>query len=155
MEVSIFGIGPLLVLIGGTILAVILLLQYAFGVAIALPSPWADFFRILGIPLGAIGVYFWVSSALLITRAFRSHRLETTGVYRLSRNPMYAGFIVFIVPGIAFLFNNLLILGTSVGIFAAFKLRIGKEEAFLQREFGEAFQRYAREVPQLIPFVRL
>ena len=68
---------------------------------------------------------------------------------------MYAAFIIFIVPGVAFLCNNLLVLGASVGMFVAFKLQIGKEEEFLQQEFGVAFQRYAREVPQLIPFVRL
>ncbi len=152
---TILGIGPLLVLVGGAVLAIVLLLQHAFGVAIALSSPWKVLFQILGILLAGIGVCFWISSAVLVTRAFRSHRLETTGVYRLSRNPMYAAFIVCIVPGIAFLFNNLLILGASVGMFLAFKMRIGKEEEFLEREFGAAFQRYAREVPQLIPFVHL
>ena len=134
---------------------IIFLVQSALGVAVSLPSPWRELLQVLGILLSAIGVCFWLSSVVLISRAFQSHRLETSGVYRLSRNPMYAAFIIFIVPGIAFTCNNLLIFVVSLAMFVAFKLRIGKEEEFLQQEFGAEFQQYARKVAQLIPFVRV
>jgi protein-S-isoprenylcysteine O-methyltransferase Ste14 len=81
-------------------------------------------------------MYFWIASVILVKRAFVSHRLVQTGVYGLSRNPMYAGFIVFVIPDLALFTNNLLLLVTSVLMFIAFKMRIGREEEFLVKEFG-------------------
>jgi len=152
---NILGIGPSLAIVGGGSAVIIFLLQRALGIAISLPSPWREFFQALGIVISAIGVYFWFSSVVLISRAFRSHRLETSGVYRLSRNPLYASFIVFLVPGIAFICNNLLIFVVSLAMFVAFKLCIGKEEEFLEQKFGADFHQYAQKVAQLIPFVRV
>jgi protein-S-isoprenylcysteine O-methyltransferase Ste14 len=154
-EVNILGIGPLLALVGVGTFAIVVAIQRALGYEIPLASPWREMLRVLGVVLSATGVYFWLSSALLVKRAFQSHRLETTGVYRLCRNPLYAAFIVFIVPGLSFLLNDLLLLTASIMMFVAFKLRIGKEEDFLLKEFGADYQRYAREVAQLIPFVKL
>jgi protein-S-isoprenylcysteine O-methyltransferase Ste14 len=39
-------------------------------------------------------------------------------------------------------------------VAAAFVHKIGIEEAFLTQEFGDAYTRYRREVPALIPFLR-
>ena len=79
--------------------------------------------------------------------------LETKGVYRFSRNPLYAAFIVFIIPAFAFLNDNLLLLMVSVIMFCVFKSQIKKEENFLSKEFGQDYRQYANEVPQLIPFL--
>ncbi len=103
----------------------------------------------------AAGMYFWISSIVLVKRAFTARQLVQSGVYSVSRNPMYAGFIVFIVPGIAFVFNNMFLLLISVAMFIAFKIRVRQEEEFLQKEFGHEFERYMEKVPQLIPFVRI
>jgi protein-S-isoprenylcysteine O-methyltransferase Ste14 len=152
---NILGIGPLLAVVGACSFGALFLLRRILGITIPLPPAWREYVMAFGILLIAVGLYFWISSALLISKAFRSHRLETSGVYRLSRNPLYAAFIVFIVPGIAFLCNDLFICATSLAMFAAFKLRIGKEEDFLKKEFGEIFQQYAQKVAQLIPFIKI
>jgi len=68
---------------------------------------------------------------------------------------MYAGFIVFIVPGLALILNNMLLIGVSMAMFVVFKLRIGVEENILLKEFGVEYERYRTTVPQLIPFIRL
>jgi protein-S-isoprenylcysteine O-methyltransferase Ste14 len=154
-QMNILGIGPLLAMVGGCSFIILFLLQHVWGIAIPFPSMWREYFLTLGILLTAIGIYFWISSALLISRAFRSHKLEISGVYHLSRNPLYAAFIVFIVPGIAFICNDLLIMALSLAMFAAFKLRIAQEEEFLKKEFGREFQQYAQKVAQLIPFVKV
>jgi protein-S-isoprenylcysteine O-methyltransferase Ste14 len=154
-QMNILGIGPLLAAVGGGSFALIFLLQHVLGIAIPLPPPEREYLSAFGILLIAIGIYFWISSSILISKAFHSHRLETSGVYRLSRNPLYAAFIVFIVPGIALLCNDLLIFAASFAMFAAFKLRIAQEEEFLKKEFGKEFQQYAQNVAQLIPFVKV
>jgi protein-S-isoprenylcysteine O-methyltransferase Ste14 len=38
-------------------------------------------------------------------------------------------------------------------MFGVFKSQIKKEENFLSKEFGQDYQQYIKEVPQLIPFV--
>ncbi len=152
---SIMGIGPVLAIVGGASLAVMLVLRTALGIDAAMPPSGKHALQFIGAAFVVIGVFFWMNSAIRLARAFTSHRLETSGVFRLTRNPLYAAFIVFIVPGIAFLCNNLLILLVSAAMYIAFKRLIVKEEEFLQREFGEEFRSYAREVAQLIPFVKL
>ncbi len=152
---TVLGIGPLLFIAGGVPLAGILVLQYMSDVAISFPSPWMQIFLVLGIALCAIGACFWFPSALMVEKAFRHHRLVTSGVFSVSRNPLYAAFICFIIPGVAFILNNLLILAAALLMFLAFKLLIGKEEEYLREEFGEDYLDYEREVAQLIPFVKI
>lgn len=151
---TVLGIGPLLAIAGGIPLAIILRLQYVSGIAAKLPSPWKQIFKVLGIVLCIVGAFFWISSAIRVEKAFRSNRLETSGVFSVTRNPLYAAFIVFVVPGVALICNNLLILAVSLDTFVVFKLKIGKEEEYLLQEFGEDYLKYEREVAQLIPFIK-
>ncbi|MGA9118552.1 MAG: isoprenylcysteine carboxylmethyltransferase family protein [Bacteroidota bacterium] len=152
---NILGIGPLLAIVGGSAFGVLIVVETLFELRIDLPSPWREISLLVGIGLIFIGVILWVLSAIAVERAFKHHRLETGGVYRLCRNPLYAAFIVFIVPGLAFALFDPFVLLVSVVTGAAFKLRIGKEEEFLQREYGEEYTRYAEKVAQLVPFVKV
>jgi protein-S-isoprenylcysteine O-methyltransferase Ste14 len=152
---NILGIGPLLAIVGvGTTIAVIIL-ERLTGSALPLPSPLRDWGFFAGIALLLVGVFFWISAGLQVKRAFESHQLATTGVFRLSRNPMYAGFILFIIPGIALVANDLLLIVVSVAMFVAFKARIKREEEFLAGAFGEQYEHYRNSVSQLVPFIRV
>ena len=153
MKVS--GIGPMLGIIGGISLILIFVVQIFTGFQIQVQSPWREVLFVLGVFWAIVGIYIYISSAIRVTRAFRSHQLETKGTFRFSRNPLYAALIVFIFPSVALLVNNLLVLIASVIMFIAFKSQIHKEEDFLLKEFGQAYEQYAKEVPQLIPFVRI
>lgn len=74
--------------------------------------------------------------------------LVTTGVHGLSRNPIYLGFVLFHL-GLALLLNSwglLATLGLSILI-----LRFGviaREEAYLSRRFGSAYEEYKARVPR-------
>jgi len=107
----------------------------------------------LGIALVIVGVYFWLDSARLITVRFKSGVLITEGVYRLVRNPMYTGFIVFIVPGLSLILNNPLIILSSIVMLLVFKMSIYKEEQYLKQQFGVVYQDYVSKVKQIIPFI--
>lgn len=72
--------------------------------------------------------------------------LVTEGPYRFSRNPMYLGFTLLYL-GIALLFGSLwpllfLPLVLSVMHFGV----IVREEAYLERRFGDAYREYRRRV---------
>ncbi len=152
---NVLGIGPAIAVAALVGLALVLVFHHIFGFAVSLPAPWQQLLLAVGILCLVVGVYFWVTGAFLVERAFKSHKLVVSGVFRLSRNPLYAAFIVFLVPGISFVLNDLLVLLISVSMFLKFKAQIHKEEEYLEREFGDEFTTYARRVPQLIPFVRL
>ena len=107
----------------------------------------------LGIALVIVGVYFWLDSVRLIIVRFKSGVLITEGVYRLVRNPMYTGFIVFIVPGLSLILNNPLIILSSIVMLLVFKMSIYKEEQYLKQQFGVAYQDYVSKVKQIIPFI--
>jgi len=108
---------------------------------------------VLGTILVVVGIYFWIDSVRLIATRFKSGILITEGVYQFVRNPMYAGFIVFIVPGISLLLNNPWIILSSIVMLLVFKMSIYKEEQYLKQQFGPAYQEYMAEVKQIIPFV--
>ena len=147
------GIGPLLAIVGGVSSTFLIIIKKTIGFEIQAQSPWREVMFVLGVFCAIVGIVFWISSIIQVKRAYGSHVLETKGVYRFSRNPLYAAFIVFIIPALAFLTNNLLLIIVSAVMFGVFKSQIKKEENFLSKEFGQDYQHYIKEVPQLIPFV--
>ncbi len=152
---SIFGVGPSLAVVGGMTFLLVFVLQRIVGLSLRADAACLTGLRIAGFCWGAIGLWFWVGSANLVARSRRRHKLATEGVYRYSRNPMYAAFIVFLIPAFSFISGDLLILSVSVVMFVAFKALIREEEAYLKREFGEEYEHYAKRVAQLIPFIHV
>jgi protein-S-isoprenylcysteine O-methyltransferase Ste14 len=76
--------------------------------------------------------------------------LVTGGAFRFSRNPGYVGMIVMGV-GIAILFNNPWVLVAMVpAVVIIHREVVLKEEAILQREFGEEYRQYRRRVRRWI-----
>lgn len=72
--------------------------------------------------------------------------LVTTGVYRLSRNPMYIGFLLWLLAWAILLGNVLNLLFLPLFIMLVNKLFIVPEETALEKIFGEDFQRYKASV---------
>ena len=72
--------------------------------------------------------------------------LIKSGLYRFSRNPLYLSGLL-LQLGIALLMNNLWIaLLVPVSKLAFDRYVIAREEAYLEREFGEAYIDYKRSV---------
>ncbi len=78
-------------------------------------------------------------------------RLVTGGLFRWTRNPFYVG-IVSILLGEAALFASRAMLWYALALAVAFHLRVLLyEEPELRRLFGDAFERYAADVPRWVP----
>lgn len=101
----------------------------------------------------AVGLYFLLDSVRLIVTRFQRNVLITEGVYRFVRNPMYASFIVFIVPGLSLLLDNPLLILSSAVMLLAFKSGIHREEEYLRERFGSAYLDYSKRVRQILPFL--
>lgn len=109
----------------------------------------------LAIVLVGVGLAVWArhclggnwSSAVTLKEG---HELITRGPYRWIRHPIYTGLAV----GIA---GTALVIGQARGLIALAAVLIGhvlkarKEEAWLRREFGEAFERHRERTGMFWP----
>ena len=78
----------------------------------------------------------------------RSERLVTGGIFRLSRNPMYVGFVA-VLLGLAVARSSPV--GVALAIATAMYLdrfQIRPEERRLVQRFGIDFERYRQAVPR-------
>lgn len=115
-----------------------------------------------GRPLAAYAlVAAGIGVAVAGVLAFRRHRttvdpsrpdkastLVTSGIYAVTRNPMYVG-MALTVAGIGLRTGSLIALSLApVFVVALTKFQIEPEEAAMRRLFGEAFDAYAARVPR-------
>ncbi len=123
-------------------------LGFAWGAAYLVFSQPTSKLLIAGGSLAIAGVVVRACAAGYLEKG---RTLATAGPYRYSRNPLYLGSF-FIGAGFA-LAGDSWVLGLS--FLALFFLIYGpvmrREEHFLQRQFGENFESYARRVPFFFP----
>jgi protein-S-isoprenylcysteine O-methyltransferase Ste14 len=100
-------------------------------------------FSWIGWGIYAIGVLLLAVSLLNFSTS--AGGLTRTGVYRLSRNPMYVGyFLIFI--GIALLIGSWFHLAVTLIYQVAVHFLILSEERWCQATFGEELKEYKRKV---------
>jgi len=80
----------------------------------------------------------------------KSTQLVTAGIYRYSRNPMYIGFLVWLLAAALFIGNLLSLLLLPLFIRLVNKLYIYPEEQALEKLFGDEFSVYKSEVGRWI-----
>jgi len=76
--------------------------------------------------------------------------LVTSGVYALSRNPIFLALLI-IVAGYALLIPTVLSAALLAGTYIGIRLQIAAEEAYLVRAHGDPYRAYARRVGRLVP----
>ena len=93
----------------------------------------------------ALGV-MW--SSAVVTK--EHHTLRTSGPYRVTRHPIYTG-ILGVLAGTALLQGLGRWAALFVAVALALQVKIRAEERLLTKEFPGEYERYRRQVPQLIP----
>ncbi len=106
---------------------------------------------ILGIVLVSIGVIFYAITARYLLRGVKTTTLQTGGTYYLCQNPLYAGIILFLLPGISFLLHSWLILTTSVAGYIMFRINIHSEYREMEEFFGDPYLEYRKKTPEFWP----
>ena len=82
------------------------------------------------------------------TRPGAASMLVTSGIYRVTRNPMYVG-MALAVAGIGLRTGSLIALSLApVFVVALTRFQVEPEEAAMRRLFGEAWGDYASRVPR-------
>jgi len=134
-----------------------LLAMYALLAAIVAPARPTPTDMLIGIPLVGLGQAIRVWSAGFLSK---NVELVTSGPYRYVRNPLYLGRLL-ILTGLCVMCRlpgglNWIVLAVGLGVFFGYymprKERV--EPARLESLHGDAFVRYRRAVPSLIPRLR-
>lgn len=142
------------ILIPGTVAGLVpaLLITY-LNILPRLPGGWI---RIpAGVLLGiGVPIYLWCAGEFVLrgrgTPAPHDppRALVTSGLYRLTPNPMYVG-ILSIVVGSSFFWNSPEVLIYAGMMAIAFHLRVVYyEEPALEHSFGDSYRRYREVVPR-------
>jgi len=112
----------------------------------------------VALALSALGVAFslWAIATLgrhydLVLEVHEDHELIRAGPYALVRHPVYTGLALHFAGLCLATGNALMIAGTLLLSVPAFYLRARAEETLLRERFGAEYEKYAREVPMLVP----
>lgn len=149
-----FGVGPRIALFTLPYLALAIVLHVVWPGVFLMTDSFHPAFVAVGASLGVIGLALWAGGGRVIDRAFTEGRLLTTGAYAIVRNPMYSGFIVFLLPGISLALRSWILLSTAAVAYLIFRVLIRKEEEYLLGRFGQEFLDYRRRVTAIIPCPR-
>ncbi|ANV99239.1 protein-S-isoprenylcysteine methyltransferase [Bradyrhizobium icense] len=113
----------------------------------ALPAGWlgAIVFAL------ALALFGWAISTMTRAGSNVPTNLPTTtivdtGPYRFTRNPIYLGMVLGLI-GLAIAFNNFWLLMTLAPFALVIRHGvIAREEAYLERKFGDVYRRYCARV---------
>ena len=119
-----------------------------FAVGIALPVWVTAGLVVLGVAVALAGVWQFRQARTTVDPRFpdKSSQLVVEGVYRLSRNPMYLGFVLILLGWAAMLMNYLSFGWLAVFVAYINRFQITPEERFMAQKFGPAFADYAARV---------
>ncbi|OOF41324.1 isoprenylcysteine carboxyl methyltransferase [Rodentibacter trehalosifermentans] len=79
-------------------------------------------------------------------RLDKSTHLVTSGIFRVSRNPMYLSLLLLLMAWALYLGHFLAWSGVVAFILLMNRFQIAREEIYLERKFGEAYRQYQAKV---------
>ncbi|MFZ1042363.1 MAG: isoprenylcysteine carboxylmethyltransferase family protein [Anaerolineales bacterium] len=145
-----WGIGPIWASVSIIYGALALIITHVFPIT-QIPDEFYPMFAYVGIVLLGIGIPFFIISIKAVSKAYNAKKLVTNGVYRTCRHPLYGSWIVFIVPGIAFLSHSWLVFSVPVIMYILLRKMVKEEEEYLIELFGEVYLKYRERIPFVCP----
>ena len=110
----------------------------------------------VGVGLCYIGLLVLLASLVSFGKSFRvgidvdqPDKLVTTGIFAVSRNPIYVGFALVLV-GQFLVFPNWVPLAYLVGGVLLFHRQVLREEEFMGRHYGDEYEQYRARVRRYV-----
>ncbi|GGW54589.1 methyltransferase family protein [Alishewanella tabrizica] len=102
----------------------------------------------IGVAVAILGVQAFLAADTTIDPRIpnQSSSLVTKGVYSISRNPMYVGFLLMLVGWGVFLFNIVSFLLLPLFVMYMNRFQITPEERYMRKKFGQEYSQYAAAV---------
>jgi protein-S-isoprenylcysteine O-methyltransferase Ste14 len=115
-------------------------------------APFAIGLGLLGTSIALAGVMAFRKAQTTVdpTKPDSTAAIVQTGIYRLSRNPMYLGFVLVLMSSCAALGNPPTMLTVPMFVLYIARFQITPEERFLCAKFGIDYERYQQRTRRWI-----
>jgi len=120
--------------------------------ALAIAFPWRQGLAIgiagVGVGFALTGVHAFHTAGTTVNpmQPTATSSMVTSGVYRLSRNPMYVGLLLALAGWAVFLSHALPFLFLPAFVMYMNRFQIAPEERALSAKFGDEYEAYKRAV---------
>ena len=117
---------------------------------LAVPNPnfAAAVIAVVGISFDVFGIVSFRLAKTTINplRPSKTSSLVSSGIYRITRNPMYVGVLFLLIAWAIFLSSPWTLLGPLAFVLYMNRFQIGPEEKVLEGLFGDAYLVYKKRV---------
>jgi protein-S-isoprenylcysteine O-methyltransferase Ste14 len=121
-----------------------------FPATLAVPNPHfaSAVIALAGITFDIMGILSFHRAKTTINplRPGRTSSLVSSGVYRITRNPMYVGMLFLLIAWAIFMSSPWALLGPLAFVLYMNRFQIGPEERVLEGLFGDDFANYRKKV---------
>lgn len=109
-------------------------------------------FVVIGLIIVALGVLEFRKADTTVDPRYpdKSSQLVESGIYRISRNPMYLGFLLMLFGWALYLMNYLAFLLLPLFMVYMNRFQIQPEEQYMLHKFGDKFDGYSARVRRWI-----
>lgn len=143
---KITGVAPLIAVPTFLYLIVTAVISYFIKPLFSILNNGSDVFVYAGIALIVPGVVMVAACGRKLLGSFDKNKLMTDGLYKYFRDPMYAAYLIFVIPGICLLFNSWLMLTAVLLNYILFKSLIKREHKYLEEKYGAEYKDYLNKV---------
>jgi protein-S-isoprenylcysteine O-methyltransferase Ste14 len=149
-----WGVGPVCGLV------TLIFMLAAIGLTARFPAVWV--IDIVPYPclaaaaflLGVAGVVVYVWGLRHLNAALRAGALAVHGPYAVVRHPIYAAWILLLLPAVALALKSWPLLAAPAFAYTSFKIWISQEDKALAKAFRNTYKVYRAQVAELFPDLR-
>lgn len=142
---TLVGSGDKIMMLALPFLVIGLIVNILFPSIFSVGGP-TQVLKIVSIVILIPGVVIWIWSVTLILIKVPKNELITSGPYLFVKHPLYTGVALLVLPWIGFLFNTWLGVIIGVIIYIGSRIYAPREEKFLLKTFGAAWDEYCHHV---------
>ncbi len=146
------GVGPRIMLITAPVLAAAVFFEIRAAQFTEIVPGNSSAAKLIGWIWLITGFAAFVTTMVQFVSNFPKGKLLTTGMYACSRNPIYACWIIFILPAIGIICNNWIFFAATLVMGLATTFLVREEEAQLLKCFGRKYYEYKSRVGLIFSF---
>ena len=150
-KVDRLGVGPKFALVGIAYGIIIFAVHYLFipSFTFTIIARWINI--LLGIAFISLGVPLFIISGHMVHTHIGRGKLCTGGPYAYSRHPLYAAWVLFIIPGVVIITGSVIAISWPVFLYVICRLYTREEDVVLKKTFGDEYSKYKKQVYSIFP----